>query len=93
MPLQRPADFGTDALGYRINDYCHHCFEHGRFTQPEVTLQEMSERCVQLLVAQGRMPEEAARQVMTEMLPGLKRWREPVAARDGRGFVGGDELC
>ena len=27
MPLVKPEDFGTAADGFRINDYCHFCFE------------------------------------------------------------------
>ena len=34
MPLRRPADRGTDAKGLRIDDYCHHCYVAGRFTEP-----------------------------------------------------------
>jgi hypothetical protein len=94
MPLNQPADFGTSAGGQRVNDYCQYCYENGRFTQPDLTLEEMVARCTQLLVAQGATPEPAARALMADALPRLKRWREPEAARsEGRGFIGGDEIC
>ena len=36
MPLEKPDDFGTEANGFRINDYCHYCFQNGTFTEPNI---------------------------------------------------------
>jgi len=33
MPLGTPEDFGTDKAGYRVNDFCRHCFANGAFTR------------------------------------------------------------
>jgi hypothetical protein len=79
MPLQRPEDFGTDAAGYRVNDFCRHCFTDGAFVEPFVTMPQMLERCVSIMAAKGIMTAPKARALMEETLPRLKRWNVPVA--------------
>ncbi len=81
MPLEKPEDFGTDVAGYRVNDYCRHCFTNGAFTEPEISMQAMIDRCVDIMAKQRIMPEAQARALLTDVMPKLKRWREvPVAA-------------
>ena len=46
MPLGTPEDFGTDAHRYRVNDYCRHCYTNGAFTEPDVSMPAMLEKCV-----------------------------------------------
>jgi hypothetical protein len=75
MPLNKPEDFGTDIVGYRVNDYCRHCYVNGAFTEPLITLQEMTDKCVDVMVRQGIMPEAKARTLLMEVLPRMKRWR------------------
>jgi hypothetical protein len=36
MPLEKPDDFGTGAEGFRVNDYCHYCFDKSAFTVLQV---------------------------------------------------------
>ncbi len=76
MPLEKPEDFGTAADGFRINDYCHFCFQNGAFTEPAINMQGMIAKCVGILARQGIMPEPEARALMTGVLPKLKRWQE-----------------
>jgi hypothetical protein len=75
MPLDKPEDYGTDAVGYRVNDYCHYCYTRGELTEPEISLQEMTDKCVAVMVQRSIMPEKKARALMMEVLPKLKRWR------------------
>lgn len=75
MPLEKPEDFGTDVAGFRVNDYCRHCFANGAFTDPDITMEAMRDRCVGIMAAQGIMPEAQARTLLTDVLPRLKRWR------------------
>jgi len=75
MPLERADDFGTAADGFRVNDYCRHCFQNGAFTQPGIGMQGMIDRCVAIMAQQGLMPEAQARALMNEFIPTLKRWR------------------
>jgi hypothetical protein len=78
-PLGKPEDFGTSSDGIRINDYCCHCFQRGAFTEPDITRQQMIDRCVAVMAERGIMPEPQARMLLTEVMPTLKRWR----AREG----------
>lgn len=98
MPLGKPENFGTDAAGYRVNEYCHHCYQDGAFTDPEVTMEEMIDRCVVIMANRGIMPEPKARALLTGVMPRLARWREPgrkpvLAGLGGRGLGAGDEQC
>jgi putative zinc ribbon protein len=98
MPLSNPDDFGTDQQGFRVNDYCRHCFTDGAFTEPGITLAEMITRGATIMDAKGIMPAPQARALLVEVLPHFRRWRELEAAgavrtEGGRGLSGGDEVC
>ena len=82
MPLVRPEDFGTAADEFRINDYCHFCFQHGSFTDPDMTPLAMIEKCVALM-APRIMPEAEARALLTGLVPQLQRWRSAASRRHG----------
>jgi hypothetical protein len=75
MPLERPEDFGTAADGVRVGDYCSYCYENGAFTDPDITMQGMIDTCVAMMEEQGVMPVGRARELMTDMIPKLGRWR------------------
>ncbi len=74
MPLQKPEDFGTAANGFRVNDYCHFCFQNGAFTEPNMSVQEMIDECIRIMAGQGIMPEAQAKALMKDVIPRLKRW-------------------
>ena len=80
MPLAKPEDFGTDPAGYRVNDFCRHCFADGEFTQPAITMEAMLEQCVTVMAQHGIMAEPQARALMANVLPRMKRWRAPAGA-------------
>jgi hypothetical protein len=75
MPLEKPEDFGTAASGFRINDYCRYCFQDGAFTDRDISMEGMIDKCVKIMVKQGIMPEPRARALMTEVIAKLKRWQ------------------
>lgn len=77
MPLTKPEDFGTDRIGYRVNDFCRHCFADGAFTDPAVSMETMLDRCVAIMAEQNIMPAPQARALLADVLPRLKRWRAP----------------
>jgi len=96
MPMEKPEDFGTASSGYRVNDYCHYCYQEGGFTDPGLTMGAMIDFCAGVMARQGIMPEPDARLLLTEVLPGLKRWRSPQEASQTtvpHGFRPGDEQC
>ena len=76
MPLQKPEDFGTSATGFRVNDYCHFCFQNGAFTEPDINMQGMIDKCVNIMARQGMMPESQAKALMKDVIPKLKRWQK-----------------
>jgi len=80
MPLAKPEDFGTDQAGYRVNDYCRHCYADGAFTEPAISMDEMLERCVWVMDQQHIMPEPQARALLTDVLPRLRRWKVPATS-------------
>jgi len=75
MPLEKPDVFGTAGDGFRINDYCHFCFQNGAFTDPNISMQGMIDKCVDIMAQRGIMPEAQAKALMTEIIPRLKRWQ------------------
>lgn len=77
MPLTKPEDFGTDQAGYRVNDFCRHCYVNGAFTEPDISIDVMLERCVRVMDTQGIMPAPQARALLADVMPRLKRWRTP----------------
>jgi hypothetical protein len=96
MPLGKPEDFGTDRSGYRVNDYCRDCYQDGAFTDPEVSMEEMLNRCVAIMADRGIMPETKARALLTEVMPRLRRWRREAGVLHGvggRGLTAGDDEC
>jgi len=98
MPLNQAEDFGTSADGHRVNDYCRFCYRDGAFMNPGATMEQMIDQCVGIMARQGIMPEGKARALLTEVMPGLKRWQEaagrPVLqTAGGRGLSAGDEEC
>ncbi len=40
MPMQNPDDFGTNADGSNNNEYCSYCFRNGKFTEPNMTVEQ-----------------------------------------------------
>ncbi|MDF2543971.1 MAG: hypothetical protein K0S47_3689 [Herbinix sp.] len=76
MPLGEQEElYGTNADGSREEDYCIYCWKDGEFTS-ESTMEEMIEFCVPHMVSGNPgMTEEAAKSMMFEFFPTLKRWK------------------
>ena len=75
MPMEKPEDFGTNADSKKNDDYCHFCFQNGKFTAPDITLEQMIDRATGILVNQMKMPEAQAKEIARTFIPQLKRWR------------------
>jgi len=75
MPLEKPEDFGTDERGFRINDYCYHCYQNGNFASPDMTLQQMIDLSIDCMIKIANVPEEQASNIATNFIPTLKRWK------------------
>ena len=78
MPLKRDEQGGgTNADGTRSDRYCSHCFAGGRFTLPDITVQEMQTRVRDKLREFG-FPGFLAG-IFTRRIPSLERWRSGAA--------------
>jgi len=76
MPMDKPELFGTEADVSGSPDYCVYCYKDGKFTEPDITMEQMIDKCVKHMVEQKIMPEEKARSLMTKYLPHMKRWKK-----------------
>lgn len=76
MPLGTATDFGTDEQGVRVNEYCHHCYRDGRFTDPAMSIEQMVDRLAEMSGAMNMDPA-SARAFAQKTLPTLRRWRVP----------------
>ncbi len=76
MPMAKEGDFGTEADGSKSGDYCVYCYQGGKFTNPDMTLEEMTNLSASIWARQSGMPEEQAREQLRPMQSQLKRWRK-----------------
>ncbi|MFH1541614.1 MAG: zinc ribbon domain-containing protein [bacterium] len=76
MPLRSDKDLGTNADGSPNQDYCHFCYQAGKFTDEGITLEQKIDKLVEL-AKKMNIPEDRARQMAEINLPNLKRWRKP----------------
>ena len=74
MPMKKTEDFGTNADKTKSNDYCQFCFQNGKFTDPNITIEQMIEK-VTGFAKQMKMSEEQAREMAKTFIPKLKRWQ------------------
>lgn len=74
MPMARPEDLGTNADGSPNKEYCRHCFQNGQFTAPDITVEQMIAKCVEIM-RQMNIPEREIEQTKA-FIPMLKRWRK-----------------
>lgn len=67
------AHFIATELDGNKSIYCTNCYNHGRFIEPDISMEEMIEKLVPVL---GRiMNQEEARKELTKLFPTLKRWK------------------
>lgn len=76
MPMDNPDCFGTEEIGLRNNDYCIHCYENGKFTDPNITMEEMIDLVIDIMVEKTKMPKGEAEQIARSFIPTLKRWNK-----------------
>lgn len=77
MPMRKDDDFGTDADGTANGEYCHFCYQKGRFTDEGISMEQKIDKLVKIAVSRMRIPEKKARAVAEDLIPRLGRWRKP----------------
>jgi hypothetical protein len=74
MPLKKDKNGGgSEADGSKSIMYCSHCYQNGKFTQPDMTVQQMKDRVKQKLKEMG-FPGFLAG-FFTKNIPQLARWK------------------
>ena len=82
MPLSKGAlGGGTNADGSRTREYCSHCYREGRFTEPNLSVDEMMAK-VERRLREMHIPGFLARR-FTRNIPELRRWHEAPAGQAG----------
>jgi hypothetical protein len=74
-PIDGESDFGTEADGTRSRDYCSCCYEHGQFTEPQVRMQQMLDRVIDICAQYHILPREQAERELPAQFAAMKRWR------------------
>jgi hypothetical protein len=77
MPIDNLADRGTETDGSKSNLYCKFCYQDGNFMNPQMTLDEMKDIVITQM-HKHNVPDGIIQQSLN-MLPNLKRWRQPVS--------------
>ena len=76
MPLDRPEDHGTEADGTASPDYCHYCYQGGKFPEGQ-TMEDIIQFNLRFNEENGHpMGTQAeAEAMMRSWFPTLKRWK------------------
>jgi len=73
MPLKRDKlGGGTEADGSKSTSYCSHCYQAGKYTMPNLTVEQMQDR-VKGKIKEAGFPGFLAG-FFTKKIPTLKRW-------------------
>jgi hypothetical protein len=75
MPMEKPEDFGSNADGSKNKEYCHFCFQKGKFTDPAITMEQMIDKVARLMAQLHTMPQAQATGMAKTFIPTLKRWQ------------------
>lgn len=57
------------------HEYCQFCFKDGAFTEPGLTLQDMTNKSVHYMSTNLNYTEQEAREISLKVIPNLKRWK------------------
>ncbi len=68
-------DFGTNAAGAIVTDYCKFCFAKGEFVDPDITLEEMIKKSAAAMAKKKGGNAGKAEAMAERVLPGLDRWK------------------
>jgi len=68
-------DLGTESDGSRSYDYCNLCFKDGKFTNPNITMNQMIKESITRLAGKLKVPESQAKEAAELFIPRLKRWK------------------
>ena len=76
IPIKHSTEFGRTASGAMDIRYCAYCLEKGEFTDPEMTVEEMTERVASTLAKKERIEIEEAKEKVSGIIASLDRWKK-----------------
>ncbi len=76
MPLEKEEQFGTNIDESKNKEYCIYCYKYGKFTDLDITMDQMINKCVGIMVKMKNMPLEKAKSILENVIPNLKRWKK-----------------
>jgi hypothetical protein len=76
MPLISDPDAGTEKDGSKSQKYCTHCYQHGAFTNPDLTWEEMIKKYAPMLSGQFEVQVQKAEEMVRVYSSTLPRWRK-----------------
>ncbi|WP_319578441.1 zinc ribbon domain-containing protein [uncultured Methanospirillum sp.] len=74
MPFASPADLGTEADGTPSAQYCTYCYQNGKFTEPDSTVDQMAEKAGAIISQMFEMPLDKAKELSRTQIQNLVRW-------------------
>ena len=75
MPLSDEFNnYGTDADGLQVSEYCVFCYVNGGFANPTQTVDEMVQSSIDFMSKEFKMPVEQATLISNDVIRRLKRW-------------------
>ena len=77
MPMDNAEFLGTEKDGSPSQEYCKYCYQHGEFTNPGLTPDEMRKHMSKMMDKET-LPEDILESALSR-LPHLKRWNKEIA--------------
>ena len=75
MPISAEfGNYGKEADGSPVSEYCMFCYTDGGFTKPDQTVDEMVESSIEFMTANLGFTKDQASAMSNEVIPKLKRW-------------------
>lgn len=76
MPITKEELYGTNADSSKNEEYCIYCYQKGKFTEPNLTIEMMVEKAAPFLAKEQNIGLEKAKELLTEAIKSLKRWKK-----------------
>jgi hypothetical protein len=73
IPLDNPDLQGTEKDGSKSDSYCKYCYRNGAFTNPNITLKEMTSSVITQMEKLNL--DSKTIDMAVNALPNLKRWK------------------
>lgn len=68
--------FGTEKDQTETHEFCKFCYQDGAYLQPDMTVDIMIDMSTNNIVSEQGYDEVYARQIATQVIPNLKRWKK-----------------